>query len=144
MRHDHILLRVENLGEMVDFFTLILRLKKGARPAFLFPGVWLYHEHQALIHLVLNETALDHSEKTAQDQYLKKRDGASQQGIVDHIAFQGDDYNSLISRLQTHSIAYFERNVPVSGEHQVFITGPEGLVFEILFNQDKSAITITF
>ncbi|WP_028469446.1 VOC family protein [Neptunomonas japonica] len=140
MKHDHILLRVQDLHKMVQFFTEILKLKEGARPAFSFPGAWLYSDNQPLIHLALNDEGLDSSTHRAQEQYLGKRSATSQQGIVDHIAFQGDDYTSLISRLKNSATAYFERSVPVSGEHQIFVTGPEGLLLEILFNQDKSAI----
>jgi lactoylglutathione lyase len=129
---------------MVQFFTEILKLKEGPRPAFLFPGTWLYSENQPLVHLTLNDEGLDSSPHKAQEQYLGKRSPSSQQGIVDHIAFQGDDYTSLILRLKNNATAYFERSVPVSGEHQVFITGPESLLIEILFNQDKLAIKTPF
>lgn len=140
MRHDHILIRVQDLHRMIQFFTEILKLKEGARPAFPFPGAWLYSENQPLIHLALNYEGLDSSAHKAQEHYLGKRSATSQQGMVDHIAFQGDDYIALISRLKNSATAYFERSVPVSGEHQVFVTGPEGLLLEILFNQDKLAI----
>ncbi|WP_293264935.1 hypothetical protein [Neptunomonas sp.] len=144
MRHDHILLRVQDLYQMINFFTETLKLEEGSRPAFPFPGAWLYSENQPLIHLALNDEGLDSSAHKAQEQYLGKRSASSQQGIVDHIAFQGDDYTSLILRLKNNATAYFERSVPVSGEHQVFVIGPEGLLLEILFNQDKSAIKTPF
>ncbi|BBB30392.1 VOC family protein [Neptunomonas japonica] len=143
MRHDHILLRTQDLDRMIQFFTEILKLEEGTRPAFSFPGAWLYSGNQPLIHLALSNEVLDSSAHKAQEQYLGKRSATSQQGIVDHIAFQGDDYTSLISRLKGSTTAYFERSVPVSSEHQFFVTGPEGLLLEILFNQDKLALTRT-
>ena len=56
-------------------------------------------------------------------------------GIIDHIAFSGHDYKKLIERLQHHQKNFFERTAPLTGEHQVFVEGSEGLRVEIQFNK---------
>lgn len=56
-------------------------------------------------------------------------------GIIDHVAFSGQDYDKLIERLQKHQTSFFERTVPLTGEHQVFVEGPEGLRVEVLFRK---------
>lgn len=61
--------------------------------------------------------------------------------MIDHIAFSGSDYPTLIARLQHHHLDYFERTVPLTSEHQVFVEGPEGLRVEIQF--ENNVITET-
>ncbi len=56
--------------------------------------------------------------------------------MVDHIAFSGSDYPELIERLKRHQLDYFERSVPLTGEHQVFISGPEGIRIEVQFKSN--------
>src|SRR6218665_788960 len=53
---DHFTLRVDQdmLPVLLDFYSRVLQLRAGARPAFSFPGYWLYAGDQALVHLVGN------------------------------------------------------------------------------------------
>lgn len=128
---NHILIRVTDLDAMIRFFEQILELKKGKRPPFTFAGAWLWADEKPLIHL---------SEADPVDQgqldYLggKKMNSDSGTGIIDHVAFSGQDYNKLIVRLQKHQTSFFERTLPLTGEHQVFIEGPEGLRVEVQFS----------
>jgi lactoylglutathione lyase len=114
MRIDHVLICTRDLPTMQRFFAEVLRLKPGKRPPFPFDGVWLYSEGRPIIHLAASS---NHGNK----------------GAIDHIAFTGDKYKSLIHRLTRHNHDYVERTVPDSGEHQVFVTGPEGISLEIQF-----------
>ena len=129
---DHILIRTTDLDAMIRFFEQTLTLKKGKRPPFTFTGAWLWADDKPLIHL---------SEADPVDQgqldYLggKKINSDSGTGIIDHVAFSGQDYNKLIERLQQHQISFFERTLPLTGEHQVFIEGPEGLRVEVQFSK---------
>jgi lactoylglutathione lyase len=129
---NHILIRTTNLDVMIQFFEHILELKNGKRPPFAFSGAWLWADGKPLIHL---------SEENPTDQeqldYLggKKMSSDSVTGIIDHVAFSGQDYDKLIERLQKHQTSFFERTVPLTGEHQVFVEGPEGLRVEVLFRK---------
>jgi catechol 2,3-dioxygenase-like lactoylglutathione lyase family enzyme len=49
---DHVNLRTTQLDEMIDWYTNVLGLTVGFRPAFPFPGAWLYAGDAAVIHLV--------------------------------------------------------------------------------------------
>src|SRR6201988_3554636 len=45
---DRFNIRTRNLADTVRFYEDILRLEKGARPTFAFPGAWMYSEGQAV------------------------------------------------------------------------------------------------
>ena len=115
MRINHILVRTSDLEVINRFLVEIIGLEPGERPAFPFPGSWFYSEGMPLVHVVLEHSAGD-------------TDGA-----VDHVALEGADYDTLITTLNMHDIHYVERDVPQSGEHQVFVFGPDGLKIEMLF-----------
>ncbi len=146
---------------MKNFFIQIMDFTDGPRPPFPFEGSWLYSDNQPVLHLV-SSSALEIS----QQEYLQP-DQQGQQGqlldshsalpsdlisqnlidqnligksLIDHIAFQGDSYSALIQRLNQHQATYFERTIPLSNEHQVFIIGPEQIKLEILFNQNKTPL----
>jgi len=129
---NHILIRTTDLDVMICFFEQVLELKNGKRPPFAFTGAWLWSDDKPLVHLSeanpVNQGQLD---------YLggKKTNSDSGTGIIDHVAFSGQDYNKLIERLQQYQKSFFERTVPLTGEHQVFIEGPEGLRVEVQFSQ---------
>lgn len=56
---DHFTLRVapDQLPVLREFYMRVLQLDEGARPAFDFPGHWLYAGGQALVHLAGNAPA---------------------------------------------------------------------------------------
>jgi lactoylglutathione lyase len=133
---NHILLRTNDLEGMIQFFEQALELKKGYRPDFPFSGAWLWSDDKPLIHL--SEAKPDDH---GQLDYLGDKKHALDKpemgtGIVDHIAFSGSDYQSLIQRLKNHQLTYFERSIPLTGERQIFVEGPEGVRVEIQFENN--------
>lgn len=134
---NHVLVRTRELKNMIQFFTQVVGLDEGIRPPFDFPGAWLYSNDKPLMHL----TEINPSDKN-QSRYLDDKTPSLEvgTGIVHHIAFSGTDYPELLERLRQQKIKYFERTVPLTNEHQVFIDGPDNLKLELLFNADKSSI----
>jgi lactoylglutathione lyase len=128
MQINHVLIRTKNLEVMSDFFVKIVGLEVGFRPPFSFEGAWLYSENKPCIHLSL----MDETDEE-QLKYLK-RNASEGMGIIDHIAFQGADYDDLIRRLSTQGVHYSNREIPLTKERQVFIEGPEELIVEMLFD----------
>ncbi len=138
MKLNHALLICQQLSVTEDFFIHVLGFSKGPRPPFPFTGSWLYCDGKPQLHLV--SAAPSESQQT----YLQTEDtdtAARRPGIIDHLAFQGDCYASLIKRLDEQQATYFERTIPLSNEHQVFVIGPEQIKIEILFNQDRSPLS---
>ena len=114
MQLHHVLICTTDLNSMQQFFERAICLEPGHRPPFLFDGAWLYSEGKPIIHLAASGSH-----------------GIN--GAVDHIAFSGDDYGRLITRLKDADLDYFEHTVPGSREHQVFVPGPDGIKLEIQF-----------
>ncbi len=131
---NHVLVRTRDLKKMIGFLTETVGLKEGFRPPFGFPGAWLYSNDKPLIHLV----EVDPRDQ-GQSDYLGDQTSAAEigAGAVDHIAFSGSGYPELIERLKQNEINYFERTVPLTGEHQVFAEGPDALRVEFLFGIEK-------
>jgi lactoylglutathione lyase len=55
--------------------------------------------------------------------------------IITSLSLRFPDFQRLIERLQQYQIIFFERTVPLTSEHQVFIEGPEGLRVEVQFSK---------
>ena len=127
---NHVLVRTTHLKNMSQFLTQTVGLEEGHRPPFNFPGTWLYSNDKPLVHLVEI-----HSDNNRQSDYLGQQSSVAEIGLgaVDHIAFSGSNYPELIEGLKQQHIEYFERTVPLTGEHQVFAKGPDGLKLELLF-----------
>lgn len=136
---NHFLIRTSDLIGMVQFFENSIGLYQGDRPAFGFPGAWLYSDKKPIIHLSENSSS-DKMAIKEQADYLGSSKNSTHfgTGIIDHIAFSGMDYSDLKDRLKQYKIKYFERSIPLTGEHQVFVDGPEGLRIEIQFESLKS------
>ncbi|MBS0471252.1 MAG: VOC family protein [Proteobacteria bacterium] len=120
LRLDHVLFLTPDLPRTTAFLSAATGLSLGLRPAFRFPGAWLYAGDKPVLHVA----AVD----PASADYL-----GGQGGSIDHIAFAGDDLAALRARIASSGLAHFERVVPESGERQVFVTGPGGLKLEFLF-----------
>ncbi len=113
---DHYTLNTADLDATVDFYVELLGLRCGERPAFDFPGAWLYCGDAPVVHLVrANEQA-----KTGT-------------GPIDHIAFRAHGLNDIIARLTERSIPFEQRQVPGRPLRQLFFTDPNGVRIEINF-----------
>jgi lactoylglutathione lyase len=124
MKINHVLVRASNLETMNRFLVDAIGLEVGERPPFPFSGSWLYSDGKPVVHVIHDLSA------------------GNADGAVDHVALEGADYDTLLAALARHGIEYAERVVPQSGEHQVFVSGPDGLKVEMLFptgmNQTQS------
>lgn len=115
MKLNHVLVLTTNLKAMECFWTKLIGLQVGERPPFPFNGLWIYSDDRPLIHV---------AEQTA---------SAFGNGAIAHVALEGADYKALLERLGKSTYVYTEKVVPLSGERQVFIVGPDGLIVEMLF-----------
>lgn len=112
---DHINIRTTELERTTAFFTEVLGLNVGWRPAFPFPGAWLYAGDKDVVHLV--EVA---------------RPGAASKGsALDHFAFAIDDYEATKRALTAHGIAFEPLVSPEGDIRQLFVTELNGVTFEL-------------
>ena len=116
---DHVNIQTARLDETVRFFEAVLGLRPGTRPAFPFPGAWLYLGDQAVIHLI----GLQPDDPAA----------ITGSGAVNHLAFMGKDCQEFLSRISKAGIPHIVRDVPGLDQRQVFLKDPNDVTVEISF-----------
>lgn len=125
--HYNIRLKPSDLAAVRSFYVDVIGLTEGARPAFVFPGYWLYGGAEAaILHLAatLPETA----------------DGISPHkptGQFDHISLKASGVVSARARLARHAVPYQEIPVPGWRMTQLFLTDPAGLKIELTFDMER-------
>ena len=125
LNHFTIRCRPQELAELRAFYVDVLGLVEGARPAFRFPGHWLYSEGRPIVHLAAR---LD-------------RRPATETGPLDHIAFSGHGLDEMRQRLKDKRIPFDEVPVPGFPLHQFFFSDPQGLKVELTFQVPESIAT---
>ena len=125
---DHFTVLTADLDATVRFYQDVLGLETGPRPAFPFPGAWLYRDGVALLHVIEQASIPAGS------------------GVLDHIAFRGVGLAALIARLETRRLAYDLRRLPEGGPRagvwQLFFHDPNGARVEVDFSADERPTTI--
>ena len=114
---DHFTVLNTDLDSTVAFYREMLGLETGPRPAFPFPGAWLYRDGVALLHVIEQPSIPTGS------------------GVLDHIAFRGVGLAALIARLEARRLAYDLRRLPEGGPGagvwQLFFHDPNGARVEV-------------
>ncbi len=128
-RMDHFTILTTNASETVAFYRDILGFTPGPRPAFSFPGAWLYNDGKAVLHVVEKATIPQGG------------------GVLDHIAFWGTDASAYLAKLKARGIKHELVRLPESGHAagvwQLFFFDPSGARVEIDFAPTESAGTQT-
>ena len=115
---DHFTVLTDDLLVTEDFYTKLLGFTVGPRPDFNFPGLWLYANDVAILHI------------KQVDQMPSPRNG-----VLDHMAFRGKDVNNLLRKLKTAGSNYRITRAPAPWDQwQVFFEDPNGVVVEVDFN----------
>ena len=129
-RLDHFSVRTGNVDATKAFYEGALGLRAGARPAFPFPGAWLYHGDRAVVHVI----GVDANDSSGLQTYLGDRGGTGQgSGNFDHIAFVATDFDGMRKHLSGLGVPFRERSVPGLALEQIFVTDPNGITVEINF-----------
>ena len=139
---NHFSIRTVDLDACERFYCGLLGLKKGPRPPFPFPGLWLYAGEtdkydNAAVHII----GIDRNDPEGLKKYLGDRDETSLagSGAVDHVAFFATGLKETLDKLKANGIEGRERTVPLLGLHQVFIDDPNGIVVELNFPAAEKA-----
>ena len=123
MKLNHVLVLTSDLKIMENFWTNVIGLEVGERPPFPFDGLWLYSDGTPLVHVAELKSASFGNNSIA------------------HVAFDGADYNQLMLRLEQLGHPYTEKDVPLSGDRQVFIAGPDSVTVEMMFPLNEMETT---
>jgi len=127
-RLDHFTIRTKKWDETADFFSNVIGLKHGPRPAFRFPGYWLYAGDQPILHIVAITDA-----RSGLEAYLGARSARHGSGSIDHVSLRCMGLGPMQKRLMSLGISFSERVIPEIGEHQLFVEDPNGVVVEMVF-----------
>jgi catechol 2,3-dioxygenase-like lactoylglutathione lyase family enzyme len=127
LKLEHLLVLTDDIDETRDFYCGALGLELGDRPPLEFPGYWLYVEGVPCIHVADRAAFAEHSERLG----MTASPEAEGTGAVDHVAFNGGDYEEVVSRLERSGVERAENTIPGAGIRQVFVHDPNGVKIEI-------------
>jgi catechol 2,3-dioxygenase-like lactoylglutathione lyase family enzyme len=122
---NHFTILTDDLPATLAFYEEHLNLKPGARPAFTFPGAWLYADAgkgpDPILHIVAG---------------IKKE--RLVKGVLDHMAFSGKGLAAAAAKLKKHNIPYELRQLPGYGTWQLFFFDPNNAKVEIDFDKSET------
>ncbi len=121
---DHINIRTANLAGLIDWYGKVLGLTPGWRPAFDFPGAWLYAGKAAVVHLI----GLDAAPAATTD---------GRQLHLEHFAFRGQNLRAFLAHLAALGIAGDLRAVPGAALTQVNLWDPDGNHLHVDFAETR-------
>jgi catechol 2,3-dioxygenase-like lactoylglutathione lyase family enzyme len=124
---EHLLVLTDDVDGTRDFYCDALGLRPGQRPPLEFPGYWLYLDGVPCVHVAEREAYTAHSRAVG----IEASPEADGTGAVDHLAFNGTDYDEVVSRLERYGVEVARNEVPGIGMRQLFLTDPNGVKIEI-------------
>lgn len=137
---NHFSIRTTDLDATRVFYETVLGLTVGPRPAFPFPGLWMYNgDHASTANAMVHVIGIDKNDPEGLKQYLGDRDVESLHGtgVVDHIAVMATGLQAMLAHLTRLAMPFRERTVPSLGLHQIFLEDPFGLVIEMNYPADE-------
>lgn len=113
---NHFTVLTDDVGATVGFYRDLLGLTEGPRPAFDFPGAWLYAGALAVLHVIGGRAR-----------------GELRAGVIDHMAFSATGLAPTLAALDARGLEYTCRRLVGSGVWQVFFHDPNGAKVELDF-----------
>lgn len=122
---NHFTILTDDLPTTLEFYAEFLGLEPGPRPAFTFPGAWLYakNSNAPILHIVAG-----------------RERSRLVPGVIDHMAFSALGLVEAVGRLKARHIAHELRRLP--GDYrtwQLFFHDPNGAKVELDFDGDEPA-----
>jgi catechol 2,3-dioxygenase-like lactoylglutathione lyase family enzyme len=132
---EHYLVLTDDLDGTRDFYCNGLGMSVGARPPLGFPGYWLYVGDVPCIHIAEWESYRAYSTEAG----IGISTRAAGTGPVDHIAFNGADFESIKSALIAQGVTFAVNEVPGAMLRQLFTHDPNGVKIEINVRDPQAA-----
>jgi catechol 2,3-dioxygenase-like lactoylglutathione lyase family enzyme len=124
-RMDHFTIVTNDAQATAKFYGEVLGFTVGRRPAFTFPGVWLWNEGKAILHVI------------------EKLEAPPGSGVIDHMAFWANDLKSYVAKLKAKNLPHDLRRLPQGGfgegMWQLFFYDPNGAKVELDFAPTEEA-----
>ena len=106
----HVNIHTANVERLVEWYDRILGMPAGDRPAFPFPGAWLYCGSDAVVHLV------------GVDRLPPSKDMLQ----LEHFAFDAVGLKEFLARLDREKVPYDGRKVQGAEGVQINLYDPDG------------------
>jgi len=119
---DHVNIRTSKLDEMSEWYETVLGLRAGPRPAFDFPGAWLYCGADAVVHLVGVTTPVETTDAIS----------------LEHFALRAKGLETFLAKLDDLGITARVVRVPGLPIVQVNIFDPEGNHIHVDFDANET------
>ena len=107
---DHVNLRTADVARLVEFYSGVLGLHAGPRPAFSFGGAWLYCGDRAVVHLV----------------EVEEPPNPSGELRLEHFAFVAQGFDEFEQRLTAAGVEYRTSKQFGSETRQLNLRDPDG------------------
>lgn len=121
LRPDHFTIVTDNVSATEEFYSSLLGFSSGPRPAFKIPGIWLYVNDAAILHVIEVEQM-----------------PSPRRGVLDHMAFRGEGVNALLDKLKSMGVEYRIMRTPDPWvQWQVFFQDPNGADVEVDFDGEE-------
>ena len=117
---NHFTILTDDVPRTSAFYRDLLGLTEGFRPDLGFPGVWLYTDGKAILHVMGG----------------RSRDEL-RAGVIDHMAFSATGLADALAKLKARGIEHVCRQQIESGVWQVFFFDPNGARVELDFAADE-------
>jgi len=114
---NHFTILTDDVDGTIRFYDDMLGLKPGPRPAFDFPGAWLYAGDQAILHIVGGRPSTE-----------------LRAGVIDHMAFTAVGLADTLAKLAARNIPHQCRRLVGVGTWQLFFHDPNGARVEMDFD----------
>jgi catechol 2,3-dioxygenase-like lactoylglutathione lyase family enzyme len=113
---------MQDIDRLRAFYRDILGMHDGPRPAFSFPGYWMYAAGRPVVHIV------GHADKAAVP--------VAPTAAFGHIAVRCTGFAAMRAHLERHAIPHRSNIVPGQKLAQLFLHDPMGVMIELLFSDE--------
>ncbi len=129
---DHVTVNTDDLEKTRDFYCNVLGMNDGYRPELGFEGAWFYVGDTPCIHVCEWESYT----VWAEAQSLPHSNRAAGTGSLDHVAFNAEDYDGAVARLEASGHQFSRNFVRDISLRQLFVRDPNGVCVELNFRGD--------
>ena len=123
IHHLNIRCAVSDLPAIEKFYGDVMGLRKGDRPNFPNPGIWLWLDNHPLVHVSAR----------CPDGFVQEK----HQGSFDHIAFDMTGAAEFRARVEKLGLKIEAQNVAGAG-FQIFLKDPIGTTLEFNFPNEEA------
>jgi catechol 2,3-dioxygenase-like lactoylglutathione lyase family enzyme len=130
----HVNIRTQDLQQTIAFFRDVLSMKVGTSPLSTSTenGAWVFDENDvAIVHLAKASMVYPSDAKLP----FEPTQGS---GALHHVALECSGYDEILERLKSRGLEFFAHDIPQVQLRQVFVSDPNGILFELNFPGDSN------